>query len=274
MVTVRTADVSYGKRCYIQGLRKAGWTYEKIAKDQSMPRSTVAQICAAPATPQRKNKCGRKIKIDTPTRRRLVFTATLNAENRRKTMSEIAQLCDLGFHVSEKTLRQAFAKEGYHRRTARKKPFLDDIKREKRLRFALAHQHWTRDDWRRVIWTDECYIWLEGIRRKIYVTRAEGEEWLNDCLVPKFKKENSVMIWGGILGLGGKKSIVVWERENWGTITAERYVNHILCPVILPMWYWESQWQGNGYPLWVMEDGASAHTATLTKVSIYYSLQN
>lgn len=43
----------------------------------------------------------------------------------------------------------------------------------------------------------------------MYVTCAVEETWHEDCLVPKFKKEHSVMIWSGILGAGGKKVIVV-----------------------------------------------------------------
>lgn len=262
MVTVRTEDIDYKQRCYVQALRfSAGWTYDRIAKDQNLPLSTVAKICKGPATPQRKNRCGRKIKIDTPTRRLLVFTATKDAEHRQKPYEEIAKI--VGVEASNKTLREAFAKEGYHRRSARKKPFLNYEKKSKRLNFALAHRHWTVADWRRVIWTDESYIWLGGKRGKVYITRAAEEVWLEDCLVPKFSKQDSIMIWGGILGLGGKKAMVIWEREDWGTITAKTYVDHVLVPVIWPMWYWESV--QNRCNLWLMEDGASAHRAKLTR---------
>lgn len=72
------------------------------------------------------------------------------------------------------------------------------------------------------------------------------------------------MIWGGILGVGGKKIIVVWEKDNWGTITAQTYIDHVLTPTIWPFWYWESQ--ANGQSLWLMEDGAPAHRAKLTQV--------
>ncbi|KAH0604922.1 uncharacterized protein H6S33_006590 [Morchella sextelata] len=193
MVTVRSDDIEYKQRCYVQALRfSAGWTYDRISKDQNLPLSTVAKICNTPATPKRKNRCGRKIKIDTPTHRRLVYVATLNAENRRKPYADIAQL--VGVEADSKTLQEAFAKEGYHRCSARKKPSLDDIKRAKRLTFALAHRHWTVQDWRRVIWTDESYIWLGGKRGRVYVTRAVEEVWLEDCLAPKFSKQDSVMI--------------------------------------------------------------------------------
>lgn len=267
MVSIRTEDVSYKQRCYVQALRNnAGWTFQRIARDQGLALSTVYGICSGPATPQRVGKCGRKVKIDTPTRRRLVFAATSTAENRRKPYSEVAN--EMGIEASDKTLRTAFAKEGYHRRIARKKPFLDQIKRDKRLRFALQHRHWTREDWRKVIWTDECYIWLGGSCRKIYVTRAVEEEWHDDCIAPKFAKKDSIMIWGGILGSGGRKTIRIWEREDWGTITAHTYCNHILVPLIHPFWFWESH--ANGQWLWLMEDRAPAHTAILTRVSSQY----
>lgn len=70
------------------------------------------------------------------------------------------------------------------------------------------------EDWRRVIWTDESYIWLGGVRGKVHVTRAVEEEWIEDCLVLKFKKKNPIIIWVGILGVGGKKTVVVWERDD------------------------------------------------------------
>lgn len=149
MVTARTEDVSYGKRCYIQGLRHAGWTYDRTARDQNLPRSTVWRICHTPATAKRKGKRGRKVKTDTPTPRHLVLTATATAETRQKPFIEIAQ--EIGITASASVLRTAFAEEGYCRRVARKKPYLDDLKMQKWLQFALDHANWTGEDWRKVI---------------------------------------------------------------------------------------------------------------------------
>ena len=38
------------------------------------------------------------------------------------------------------------------------------------------------------------------------------------------------MIWGGIPGSEGKKVLVIWEKDDWGTITAQTYINHTLAP--------------------------------------------
>ena len=252
------ADTSYKKRCYVHALRfRAGWTYQQIAEDQNLGLSTVHDICKAPATPKKRK--GRPFSIDSPTRRRLVATATMSSAHRRMPLMEIAELC--GVQASEKTIRKAFSLEGYSRRVARKKPFLEERYKQERLAFALRHRHWTREDWRRVIWTDECYIWLSGSQGRTWVTRRPGEEYEEDCIAPKFPKTNTVMIWGGILG-GSKTPLVVWNRGDWGTITANSYVNHVLTPILWPFWYWESQ--RRGVRLVVMEDGVSAHRAWYT----------
>lgn len=261
-VPTRTEDISYRKRCYVQALRYAGWTFQQIADDQALAVSTVYGICNSPATPQREGRCGRPLILDTPTRRQLVFAATATAESRRKPWSDVAE--EIGIRVSAKTLRAAFAKEGYHRRVARKKPFLNESQRNRRLTFALAHRNWTERQWRGVVWTDECYIWLEGSFGRLYVTRNGEEEWIDDCIAPKFAKQDSIMIWGAILGDGGKKIIVIWEKDNWGSITARTYINDILIPRLQPFWLQESQRTQQN--LWLMEDGAPAHRARSTQL--------
>lgn len=159
--------------------------------------------------------------------------------------------------------------EGYHYHVVCKKVFIDAKKKYKRLVFTWAHKHWTVEDWRRVIWTNECYIYLGGARRTIYVTSPTQEEYKEECIVPKFKKRDSVMVWGGFVG-GKKAPLVLWEKDDWGTITSDSYVEHILHPVLWPFWYWESQAQGERGPLWVMEDGASAHRARYNQAHCDY----
>lgn len=123
MVTVRTEDLSYKKRCYVQALRHAGWTYDQIAKNQGISMSTVWKICHSPATSHRKGQCGREIKINTPTPCRLVFTVTMKTENRHKTFPEIAQIaCVETYSVK---LSASFAKGEYHPWSAGKKLYFN-----------------------------------------------------------------------------------------------------------------------------------------------------
>jgi len=68
-------------------------------------------------------------------------------------------------------------------------------------------------------------------------------------------------------GIGGdswgkKAPLVLWDKNYWGTITAQSYVDNVLIPVLQPFWHQESKQAGQH--LWLMEDGASAHRARFT----------
>ena len=86
------------------------------------------------------------------------------------------------------TSSKTFAQEGYHRRVACQKPFLSAINKEKHLQFAVNYLNWTVQDWARVLWTDESPFNIVGAHGTIWVTRKPGEEYIEECLVPKFRK--------------------------------------------------------------------------------------
>jgi len=51
----------------------------------------------------------------------------------------------------------------------KKKPLLKPRHRRERFDFALAHHHWTVDDWKRVVWSDET---------KINCLGSDGRKWV------------------------------------------------------------------------------------------------
>lgn len=196
-------------------------------------------------------------------RQRLVFAASQDPEHRRKTMLQVAE--DIGIPGCERTVRAAFAKEGYFRRVGRKKPYLSASHKEARLQWALEHRHWTLDQWERwAMFTDECYVWTSGTRGRIWLTRRADEEYHPDCIIPKFDKSGSIMIWGGILG-GTKTELFVWERNDFGNINSETYVRHIIVPIIWPFVLEHSTRQGAPMEIQVIEDGAAAHRSAFTE---------
>ena len=73
--------------------------------------------------------------------------------NRRATLAQITN--NLPIKVSTKTVRKALCEDGVNSRVARKKPNLTDRHKANRLAFAKKYQHWTVEDWRKVVWTDE-----------------------------------------------------------------------------------------------------------------------
>jgi hypothetical protein len=42
----------------------------------------------------------------------------------------------------------------------------------------------SREDWGRIIFSDECYVYLGDKQGCVYVTRRADEELLDECLVP------------------------------------------------------------------------------------------
>ena len=75
-------------------------------------------------------------------RKMLVRLSNSDAVHRRMAL---VQICALGGfpNVCPKTARDAFAKEGHRRRSARKKPFLTERHMLARFKFANDHAHWT-----------------------------------------------------------------------------------------------------------------------------------
>ena len=55
-------------------------------------------------------------------------------------------------------------------------------------------------DWAKVIWSDECYVYIGDNHSKIYVTRRTDEVLDEDCLVPTFKQSSvHVVVWACIM---------------------------------------------------------------------------
>ena len=69
------------------------------------------------------------------------------------------------------------------------------------------------------------------------------------------------MVWGAISGIGGRLSLVFWDRKKWGRITAKGYRDRICLPHLLPLYRREHLFWG--HPLTIMEDNSSVHNARL-----------
>jgi len=95
MPPIKTHEISYKIRCFIQALRfKAGWTYEQIAENHGLSVSSIVWDIWHTPTIRKKGK-GRPVILDTLKRRRLVTTATQDAEHWQMLSRHIADICDI-----------------------------------------------------------------------------------------------------------------------------------------------------------------------------------
>jgi len=267
----RGKELTEARRRTIYALRvHAGWTIRRIAQNLNIPRSTTHRLSVEGQHGKfkAKQRTGRPQIVTPIIRNKLVSIATASAHNRRLPFSSLASL--IGLRLSTEVVRRALREEGFNRRVARQKPFLTATQKANRYNWALEHASWGIEEWRRVIWTDEASFNVGGAHGRIWVTRRPGEEFNEDCLVPKFKKLSLLMVWGAISGAGGRLKLVFWDKKKWGTITGKSYRDHILLPNLLPLYRCEQRFWGSSP---IMEDNAPVHNCSINKeVRITHSL--
>ncbi|KAF0744483.1 hypothetical protein Ae201684_000959 [Aphanomyces euteiches] len=128
---------------------KNGLGGKKIAKEVDMPLSSVKTIL-------QKYKKNRQTMIAPRFGRPRVTNEYDDREIRREVMK------NRRVKISLETFRRRIRDWGLNGRVAIKKPFISKANREKRLKFALEHQLWTSDDWKRFLLTDESPFNLHG----------------------------------------------------------------------------------------------------------------
>jgi len=108
---------------------------------------------------------------------------------------KLKKLLDL--NVTHQTVRNALRRAGLKSAVKQKKPFLSKAHQRRRLEFALEHQHWTLDDWSRVVWSDESKINRMGSDGRAWVWKKPGSA-LKDQYVSGTVKfgGGSLMVWG------------------------------------------------------------------------------
>ena len=96
--------------------------------------------------------------------------------------------------------------------------------RAARLQWAQRHFRWGRQQWARVLFSDESRFNLSHHDGGIRIFRRRGERFADNCLIQMDRFGcGSVMIWGGIMGRRKTNLIVVQ-----GNLNAQGCINQIL----------------------------------------------
>src|SRR5882762_4770269 len=99
--------------------------------------------------------------------------------------------------LSAQTVCNSLKKAGMKAVVRKKKPLLSHRHRKERMDFALEHQHWTVEDWKRVVWSVETKVNRLGSDGRKWAGKKAGEG-LSDRLVGGTLKfgGGSLMVWG------------------------------------------------------------------------------
>ena len=94
--------------------------------------------------------------------------------------------------IAPSTIRRYLREECLFGRAAVKKFFIRQKNRKRHLAFAKDHKDWTKDDWNKVLWTNESKFELFGTNQRVYVRRRTGERLIDDCISPTVKHGGSI----------------------------------------------------------------------------------
>ena len=250
-----TKHTTRDQRRDVQILHSNGFQATKIAKQLNLTPRQVRYAIQHPPTP--KKRTGRPQKATSQEVEYLIQWICASKENRRcrwEDLSVAAGLPHLGYYA----IRYALRKAGFRRRVARRKPPISEVNRQKRLQFAQEHLHWTQEQWKKILWSDETWV-CAGRHTKTWVTRQSGEEWDPTCILEREQRKSGWMFWGCFNG-DQKGPGIFWEKD-WGSISSNSYCQHII-PIIEG---WIRMNEREGQYLFFMQDNAKAHYAANTR---------
>ena len=143
---------------------------------------------------------------------------------REKTCTQIA--AEVG-GISDTTVWRILQASGLKKTKPTHKPGLTEAMKKAHLQFALDHQGWTLDDWKRIIWSDKTSVVI-GFRRGGYkVWRTSEERFTKSYIQPCWKGFSEFMFWD-YFSYDKKGLCHIWKLETkTERATAQKEINKL-----------------------------------------------
>jgi len=195
----------------VKAILATGKASRAIAKDLGVSRSLVNKLRSSMPKDTPRPNAGASSKLTTQGKK---YAVSLIKRGRAKTAVEAEKIVNQGLSkpVCAETVRRGLKDAGnLVARKKRKKPALTLTHLRRRLRWAIEHRHWTVEDWKSVIWSDETKInrlCSDGLQYG-WVERGSG---LSDRIIQPTVEfgGSSIMVWGSMAwtGVGALVKIV------------------------------------------------------------------
>ena len=185
----------------MKALLERGLGHRDISRKLKVSKSTVSKFAKKKGFESNPKKGRPKLLSE----RDENFCAKEVASGRIETAVKLSKVLKQRFDISASpdTISRVLKRKGFKASEKKKKPFLSPKNTKARLDFAKAHQDWTLDDWKRVIFSDET---------KINRFNSDGRTWfwskdssiLNERSVKPTLKHGGggIMIWGCMTAQG------------------------------------------------------------------------
>src|SRR5271170_265707 len=225
--------ISEDTRNNIISVIDAELTSRQIEAQIGVGHATVDRVRKDARSGVQKSHGGRPAKLTTNDKRRVVRMVTSGkADTAVQITRELGETNNM--EISAQTVRRALREAGLTARTKIRKPRLLPRHIRQRLEFALRYQHWTVEDWKRVVWSDETKINRLG---------SDGREWVwkkpGCSLTGKHVKDTvkfgsgSLMLWGCMTAKG-----VGYACRIDGRMDAQLYTNILSDELIQSLEYY------------------------------------
>ncbi|OHW89545.1 hypothetical protein CSPAE12_11872, partial [Colletotrichum incanum] len=116
---------------------------------------------------------------------------------REKTCADIAGeiQSEQGIDISASTVYRILRHAGFRKTKPTRKPGLTAQMKQQRLNWCLAHRHWTLEDWKKVVWSDETSVVLNHRRGSYRLWRRAYEAYTKSCIRGRWKGYSEFMFW-------------------------------------------------------------------------------
>lgn len=120
------------------------------------------------------------------------------------------------------------------------------------------------ENYKAVIYLDECYVHIGGNKGAIYITRQPHKPYIPECTVPTFSQSSvRVMVWGAIMwDRKGPLLVLDYPGGRGGGMNSIRYREQVLDGALL-QFYTEMDQESDG--LQFLQDNARCHTSKSLK---------
>jgi transposase len=235
-------------------LLRQGLSTREIAKRIHISRSTVARIRARSQENIPVSKGGRPSKVSKKTKKVLRRKFDIGAFKDLKEGQRLVQEAE-GVHVHTRTIRTYLDMKAY---VKRKGPLLSKSDKKARYKFAKNHLHWTVEQWKQVIFSDETLVRMVGSYGRQFYYKDPKKKTMRPHYIKRMVQGG-----GGIILLWG--CLTYWSPGDlsWihGTMDSETYVD-----VLKDYYHATIKFYGmNPKTTMLQQDNASSHTSAMTK---------
>ena len=215
----------------VVGMAEAGCSCRVIAGHFGRAASTISRLLSKwrRSDDVSHGNCG-KVRRQTTRRadRRLI---RLVLANRTLPATRLRLLWGMRGHqghiLSAETIRRRIQETALRSRRMRKRLQLSPAHVAGRERWAMQRVHWRLQQWRRVVFTDECRFCLFRGDGRVRVWREPGQDFLPECVQNRDSHSPSVHVWAGI-AWNGKTELVVLQHNVTGQTYGELLEEHFV----------------------------------------------